>query len=164
MDVTQGAAENPYPADPGRMTVGLHQEYLTATTREVVTGVAQVRTSVVNEQAEIEVPVSREVVEVDRVAVNDREVDEVPTPYWDGDTFVVPVVEEELVVVKRLVVREEVRVTRQRKTKNMVIDGEVRRQRVDVVQVDPHHRVRAEIPIHPRGVGYGETKDAGGDT
>ena len=31
------------------MTVGLHQEYLTAKTREVVTGIAQVRTSVVTE-------------------------------------------------------------------------------------------------------------------
>ncbi|MFT3899895.1 MAG: YsnF/AvaK domain-containing protein [Gordonia sp. (in: high G+C Gram-positive bacteria)] len=150
MDVTQGAAENLGPAQPDKMTVGLHQEYLTAKTREVVTGIAQVRTSVVTESEELTVPVSREVVEVDRVAVDDREVDEMPTPYWDGDTLVVPVVEEEIVVVKKLVVREEVRITRQRKTKNVHVDGEVRRQRVDVVQVDPHHRVRAEIPIDPQ--------------
>ncbi|GAA3044385.1 hypothetical protein GCM10010528_24690 [Gordonia defluvii] len=150
MDVTRGAAENPDSPQQGKMTVGLHQEYLTAKTREVVTGIAQVRTSVVTENEELSVPVSREFVEVDRVVVDDREVDEVPSPYWDGDTFVVPVVEEEIVVVKRLVVREEVRVTRHRKTKNVVVDGEVRRQRVDVVQVDPHHRVRAEIPIETR--------------
>ena len=164
MDVTQGAAETPDAQHPGKMTVGLHQEYLTAKTREVVTGIAQVRTSVVTENEEISVPVSREFVEVDRVVVDDREVDEVPAPYWDGDTFVVPVVEEEIVVVKRLVVREEVRVTRHRRTKNVVVDGEVRRQRVDVVQVDPHHHVRTEIPIDTRvtrepGINSGSSGD-----
>ena len=130
----------------------------------LVTGIAQVRTSVVTENEEISVPVSREFVEVDRVVVDDREVDEVPAPYWDGDTFVVPVVEEEIVVVKRLVVREEVRVTRHRRTKNVVVDGEVRRQRVDVVQVDPHHHVRTEIPIDTRftrepGINSGSSGD-----
>ncbi len=80
MDVTQGAAETPDAQHPGKMTVGLHQEYLTAKTREVVTGIAQVRTSVVTENEEISVPVSREFVEVDRVVVDDREVDEVPAP------------------------------------------------------------------------------------
>ncbi|GAB08360.1 hypothetical protein GOARA_009_00070 [Gordonia araii NBRC 100433] len=164
MDVTRGAPENPDSPHPGKMTVGLHQEYLTAKTREVVTGIAQVRTSVVTENEELSVPVSREVVEVDRVTVDEREVDEVPTPYWDGDTFVVPVVEEEVVVVKRLVVREEVRVTRQRKTKHVLVDGEVRRQRVDVVQVDPHRRVRAEIPIDTRNEVKPENYDpSGGD-
>ena len=67
MDVTQGAAETPDAQHPGKMTVGLHQEYLTAKTREVVTGIAQVRTSVVTENEEISVPVSREFVEVDRI-------------------------------------------------------------------------------------------------
>jgi stress response protein YsnF len=42
----------------------------------------------------------------------DREVDEVPAVRQEGDVFVIPVVEERAVVVKRLVLVEEVHVQR----------------------------------------------------
>lgn len=55
-------------------------------------------------------------VEVERVPVN-QVVDEPPEIRQEGDTTIYPVLEEELVVVKRLVVKEEVRVRRVRNIK-----------------------------------------------
>ena len=56
---------------------------------------------------------TRETVEVDRVAVG-RYVDGPEAPRQEGDTLVVPVFEEVLVVEKRLVLKEEIRITRRR--------------------------------------------------
>jgi stress response protein YsnF len=52
-------------------------------------------------------------VDVQRVRV-DRPIDHVPPVRVEGDTTIVPVVEEVLVVEKRLILREEVRLTARR--------------------------------------------------
>ena len=46
---------------------------------------------------------------VDRVQIN-RVVDTVPAIRWEGDVLVYPIVEEELVVSKRFVLKEELRI------------------------------------------------------
>ncbi|NMO05281.1 YsnF/AvaK domain-containing protein [Gordonia sp. TBRC 11910] len=123
-------------ADPDVVTVALHAEFLTAEKREVVTGKAQVRKTIETESAEVNVDVEREHADVTRVAVDNRVVTSAPEPYWDGDTYVVPVVEEELIVTKRLVVREEVRIRRVRGTETVSVPATVRRERVEVTEID----------------------------
>lgn len=53
----------------------------------------------------------QEEIEVERVPQN-RLLDEPLSPYTEGDTLVIPLMEEVLVVEKRLILREEVRITR----------------------------------------------------
>jgi uncharacterized protein (TIGR02271 family) len=48
---------------------------------------------------------------VERVSI-DRVVDQAPPPRQEGDTLVLPVLEEVVVVERRLVLKEEVRITR----------------------------------------------------
>jgi stress response protein YsnF len=55
----------------------------------------------------------RHAVSVEHVPIN-REIDEIPAPWEDGDVLVIPVVEEILVVEKRLILKEELRVRRRR--------------------------------------------------
>jgi uncharacterized protein (TIGR02271 family) len=59
----------------------------------------------------VELPLARERVEVERVAIG-RPIDAVPPVREEGDTIIVPVVEEVLVVERRLVLKEEVRIRR----------------------------------------------------
>jgi uncharacterized protein (TIGR02271 family) len=69
-------------------------------------------TKVVREREElVDEPLLREEVSVERVAVN-RMVDGPIAVRYEGDTLIVPLVEEVLVVEKRLMLKEELRITR----------------------------------------------------
>ena len=57
----------------------------------------------------VDVPLRQEAVHVQRVAVN-RYVDEAPAVRYEGDTMIVPVLREEMVVTKRLLLVEELHV------------------------------------------------------
>jgi uncharacterized protein (TIGR02271 family) len=93
------------------------EEELTIGKRTVETG--RVRASVVvNERDEmVDVPLTTERVEVERIPIN-QIVDEPQEPFYEGDTLVVPVVEERLVVQKQLVLTEEVRIRRVAETRD----------------------------------------------
>jgi len=63
----------------------------------------------------VDVPLAEQDVHVERVAVN-RQVDAPSPPRQEGDVTIVPVYEEILVVQKRLVLKEEIRITRRQAT------------------------------------------------
>lgn len=76
---------------------------------------------------------AREEVQVERVPVN-RVVDEPFGQYQEGDTTIIPVFEEVLVVEKRLMLKEEVRITRRRKTRDEHRDVRLRAERVRITR------------------------------
>ena len=90
--------------------VPLVEEQLSIERRQVETDRVRVRTVVDTENLLVEDQVRVGQLDVARIAV-DREVSEAPEPYRDGDTLVISIVEERLVVEKRLFVVEELRVT-----------------------------------------------------
>ena len=77
---------------------------------------------------------------MERVAV-DRVVDHVPEIRTEGDTLVYPIVEE--VLVKQLVLREEVRITRRQSSTPFDQDVALRRVRADVDHVPASPRPQA---------------------
>jgi uncharacterized protein (TIGR02271 family) len=80
---------------------------LTRALRE--TGRVRIHKHVQERQERVDLPLLRETAEVQRVAVN-RQVDG-PVPIrHDGDTMIIPVLEEVLVVEKRWILREELHV------------------------------------------------------
>jgi hypothetical protein len=58
------------------------------------------------------------------------------SPYYEGETLVIPVVEEELVIQKRWVIKEEVRITRRRQQVNRQQPVTLRQEQVIVEPVD----------------------------
>lgn len=74
-------------------------------------------------------------VEVERVPIN-QTVDSPPEVRQEGDTLVFPVLEEELVVVKRLVLKEEVRVKRVRTSKREPRRVTLRSEEIQVERED----------------------------
>ena len=81
--------------------------------RTVETGTVRVRTVLQHRDEVARAEIFRHAVSVEHVTIN-REIDEIPEPWEDGDVLVIPVVEEVLVVEKRLMLREELRVQRRR--------------------------------------------------
>jgi uncharacterized protein (TIGR02271 family) len=83
------------------------------------------------ERIDVDATFAREEIEVERVRV-DRQVDVAPPVRTEGDTTIIPVIEEEVVVQRRLVVREEIRITKKRHESTRPIAVERRRERVEV--------------------------------
>jgi uncharacterized protein (TIGR02271 family) len=101
--------------DEGRVVVPLLNEELVITKEKRNTG--QVRVTTVTRQREelVDELLARDQVEVDRVAVG-QPIESIPSVREEGDTIVVPVVEEVLIVERRLVLKEELRIRRVRST------------------------------------------------
>ena len=93
----------------GQLVLSLVEEKLAVSKRRRSTGIVRVGTRTESVEATAEAELDRYRVEVTRVPVG-RVVAEAPAARVEGDTTVIPVVEERLVVVKQLVLVEEVRV------------------------------------------------------
>ncbi len=97
-------------ADAGEsLELPMVAEEVRVTVRDVPRERLRVRRRVITEDHVVEMPVWREHITVDRVP-RDEVVDRMPEPRQEGDVLVVPCVEEEVVVQKRLRVREELRI------------------------------------------------------
>lgn len=110
---TDAAAQRATPDVVEERTLPLVEESLVTQRRTVETGTVRVRTVMQQREEVARAEIYRQAVSVEHVPIN-REIDEVPAPWEEGDVLVIPVVEEILVVEKRLILREEVRVRRRR--------------------------------------------------
>jgi stress response protein YsnF len=72
-----------------------------------------------------------ETVEVTRVPVN-REIDVAPSIRTEGDVTIIPVVEEVVVVEKRLVLKEEIHLRRTVTREDIAVPVKLRKQRATV--------------------------------
>ena len=96
-----------------QQTIALAAETLTVDKRQVTRGRVVVRKRVVSHDAVVDEPLEQEQVEVTRVPVN-KLVETAESPRTEGDTTVIPLYEEVLVVEKRLVLTEELHVSKRR--------------------------------------------------
>lgn len=87
----------------------------------------------------VEVPTDVEEIAIERVAVN-REVESPFDAYSEGETLIIPLFEEVVVTEKRLVLREEVRITKQRKRRSTPAKVTLRREEVAVKRHNPQPR------------------------
>lgn len=128
--------------DRDEMVIPVMEERLQIGRDTVETGTVRIVKRIEEREEIIEQPIVRDDVVIEQVPVNRIVAGPLPARY-EGDTLVVPLVEEVLVVEKRLMLREEVRITRQRQ----VVQGRqpvtVRREHVTVDHV-PAAEVRPD--------------------
>jgi uncharacterized protein (TIGR02271 family) len=100
------------PAEPSskRQSLPLHEEVATVTKRTVERR-ARIDKQVRTRTETVEVVLRRDQPVIERIPIN-REVSEAPPVRQEGDTLVVPVLEEIAVIERRLVLREEIRIHR----------------------------------------------------
>jgi uncharacterized protein (TIGR02271 family) len=99
--------------------------------RVVEGGRVRVHTSVEERQQILRETLAHEEVSVERVPI-DREVSAMPDIREEGDVTVIPVVEEILVVERRLRLKEEIRIRKTRRTEAVEVPVTVRATRATV--------------------------------
>jgi uncharacterized protein (TIGR02271 family) len=104
------------------------EEELAAGTREREAGELKVRKNVRTDRESVEVPTRHEEVSVERVPLSG----EASEAQIGEDEVNVPVTEEEVVVSKRPVVKEEVRIRKDVVEDTEVVEEDVRREEIDV--------------------------------
>lgn len=119
--------------DDRGQTIPLFEEQMRVDKAQVVTDRLRVSTTVDEHPVLIEELVERGDLQVERVAV-DRAVAQAPEPRQEGDTLIVSIVEERLVVEKRLFVIEELRITRTSTTERVAIRDTIRTMRATIEQ------------------------------
>jgi uncharacterized protein (TIGR02271 family) len=96
-------------------TLRLLAEELTVAKEKVETGRVRISTRTHEREAVVDENLARERIEIETVPVGMR-IDAVPEMRQEGNTTIVPVVEEVLVVERRLMLKEEIRIKRVRTT------------------------------------------------
>ena len=126
-----GGAPDPA-ADPD--TLRLLGEEISFDTERVETGRVRVRVVTREREETVEVPLTQERVEVERVAIG-RDIEAIPPRRQEGDTLVVPVVEEVIVVRRKLVLKEEIRLKLVRSTEQHRENVILRRQEAVIERI-----------------------------
>ena len=136
-------------------TLELREEQLVAHTELRELGEVRVRTQVEEVPGRLEVDAYREEVTVEHEPVG-QAVSEREQPWEEDGTLVVPIYEEQLVVTKRLILRERLRIRRIGTTERQLFEDTLRRERLLIE--DPQHTglVHEQYPTddpagqHPR--------------
>jgi uncharacterized protein (TIGR02271 family) len=113
------------------------EETATVGKRQVVTGRVRVRTVTDTVEELAHAAVQRDDVEVTRVPI-DKVVETAPEIRTDGEVTIVPVLEEVLVVEKRLVLKEELHIRRRVETETVEVPVTLRKQRAIVEREAPN--------------------------
>lgn len=107
------------------------EETATVSTRRVVSG--RVRIATQTEEINHLLPTDLASVEVDVVRVPmDRRIDTIPDVVTEGEVTIIPVVEERLVVTRKLYLREEIHVRRIEHKETIDVPATTRRQTVQI--------------------------------
>lgn len=97
--------------DADEPTILLHAEDITVARRSIAGDTVRVETTTCTRDHHIDEPLSHTRVQVERVPIG-RTVAAVPPVREEGDTTILPVVEEVIVVERRLILKEEVHIRR----------------------------------------------------
>lgn len=131
-------------SSPAPRTVPVIEEHLEVERRETETGAVRVRIETTESRQSLQLEAWRESVEVERVPVN-RPVAEREGPRQDGDVLVVPVYEEQVVVQRTWVLREEWHLRRRREVTTEPVEVSLQREQARI------ERREGDGPWHEAG-------------
>ena len=117
--------------------VPLYSEELSVSRQQITGDTVQV--SIVTRESEsvVDEMLNHERVEIDRVPIG-RPVDAVPPVRQEGETTILPVVEEIIVVERRLILKEEVHIRRLHVSERHQEAVVLRKQEAVITRMEPH--------------------------
>ena len=127
--------------EQGDTIVPLYVEEARVSKTQIETGKIRVSTVTRSHEQVVEELLARERVEVERKPINKR-VDTMPVVREEGDTVIVPVVEEILVIERKLLLKEELHIKRVRSTEQFSEKVILRKQEA-VIEREGTESVRA---------------------
>jgi uncharacterized protein (TIGR02271 family) len=98
--------------DNAGMVIPVIQEQITFDKRVIESGKVRISKRIVEQEELVDIPIFREEVDVEHVPIN-QFVDAPPQVRQEGDTMIIPVVQEQIFYQKRLLLVEELHVRKQ---------------------------------------------------
>ena len=132
------------PDKTGETVIPLLAEEVAIAKQVVETGRVQVSRVTHEQEQLIDELLAHETVEIDRTPIG-RQIDAMPAVRDEGDTIVIPIVEEVLVIERRLLLKEEVRVRRVRSME----------RHQESVTLRHHEAVITRLPVEAPAAGEG---------
>jgi uncharacterized protein (TIGR02271 family) len=142
-DAARRATSTPAKVGEDADTLRLFAEELAVTRETVETGRVRIARITRTRDQPIDEQLSRETVTVETVPVG-RQVDAIPAVRSDGDMTIIPVVEEVVVVERRLILKEELHVRRVRTSEQFRDTVSLRYQEAQVTRLPPQARAAAD--------------------
>ncbi len=121
--------------DPEAIHLTLAEETLEAHVVERQKGTVRIQTRVETQRVKAAVDLHHDDVVIEHLAVN-KDADSRREPWYEGDSLMIPVYEEVLVTQTQLVLREVIRLRNKGHVERVDLKGVVRRDVVDITQVD----------------------------
>jgi len=137
-------------AEDGDLAIPVIEEHLDVSKRQVPTGTLRVNKTVHEHTEVVQMPLTKDRLDVRRVVL-DRDVDGPQPVRYEGDTLIVPVFEEVVVVQKRLRLKEELHITRTTVVENYEENVTLKREEASLERVDKDGSV-TEIETPARNV------------
>jgi uncharacterized protein (TIGR02271 family) len=139
----------------GEIRVQLSEEEIVTSKRVEKVGEVHVRKEIITEEKQITVPVTREVIRVERVAVS-HEAHAEDHPFEEV-SYDIPIREEHVTIEKHSVVHEELRIGKEIQRAEETASATVRRERAEVETLGPVRRAEGSMAdaaaMRPTGTG-----------
>ena len=120
-------------SDVHETIIPLYEESLSVARRKVERGRYRIDVRVVERDQSVEQTLERQDVEVERIAVG-RVVETAPEIRQEGDVMIIPIVEEEVVLVTRLVLREEIHIRKKTTQRTEQFTVKLRSERAEITR------------------------------
>jgi len=121
--------------ETGETTIPVISEDLEIAKRKQATGKVRVEKQSIPHYQAVSMPLTRETAEVKRVFI-DKPVNGPMSVRREGDTIIMPVVEEVATVHKQLVLKEEIHITRRRRTEHHEETVQLRTEHAEISRTD----------------------------
>ncbi len=112
------------------------KEELEIQKQKKITGVVRLEKTVRTTESVVEEDLIKESILVEHVPVN-RYIDEALMTRQEGDTTIIPIMEEIMIVTKQLVLKEEIRITRRREQSHYQETVPLRAEEVEIKRLEP---------------------------
>ena len=149
------------------LRVPVHEEQLRATTQQTQAGEVAINKNVVEERQELDVPVTREEVDIKRVRVDRPDANPDQAFTQEGETIRVPLTAEQVVVDKETRVVEELEISKRPVTETQRVSETVRREEVNVDEDDAFRSTGSDRELAGAGTGanyMSSNRDVDGDS
>ena len=132
--------------ETGEIVIPLAAEQVAVGKRVVETGGVRITKTVSEREETADLPLMSDHVEVERIAIN-RVLDTAPEVRREGETLIVPILEEVLVVEKRLMLREELHIRMRREETHQPQQVVLRREDVQIERFTHNQPVPADAAL-----------------
>ncbi|RNI22081.1 DUF2382 domain-containing protein [Rufibacter latericius] len=117
------------------MTIPVIEERVHLDTQVVEKGSVRITKMISEQEVPVNIPLIQEEHDIQRVPINEY-VDTPPAPIrYEGDTMIIPIVQEVMVVQKRLMVVEELHITKNRVQTHDVQQVSLRKEEIRVERI-----------------------------